>query len=480
MNTFEMHTASLLVGVLYVVLPLFTWVVLGAERNRAGALWCLGGLMMGSGAILVSVFSGTPHTFLSLALVVLFYTIGFAMRVQSLQLDRGQAFSTPAIVTVVAVVWLGFEYLRQGLGLYVPRAIYASLIFVTGSMLLARYARTIARTEGSKAAGWIALAYTAVAASYGVRIAHLLNGDWHATQGNITSEGVASALVAVTMLLSAVIGHFGYVGLALERAQRRAVRLAEERTRQEVTQQLGQQIALLERRQSLGQLSASMAHELNQPLTAILTNAQLARRGLQSGRIPPEDVSALLGKIEFNTQRAAQILERVRNFMRTKAADQEVLDLHKVVQDVIELTDSDARAQGIRIDIGLVQGPVCVHCDALQLSQVLLNLLRNAMDSMVGLPDRRVRIECLAIHDRAVVTVRDWGTGLRAGDEKQVETPFFSTKPQGLGMGLAISRTIARNHGGVLTLSNVPPGSGPGALATLDLPLVGAAPGLQP
>lgn len=472
MTGFEMHTATLLVGVLYVVLPAFTWVVLGAERNRAGALWCLGGLAMGGSAVLVSTFTGTPYDFLSLSLVVLLNILSFAARLQSLRMEIGKPFPALPLVVSVLVCWLVFEFLMRVVGLYVPRAIYASLIFVFGSLLLARHAQIVDQKESSKAARWIALAYVGVALVYVMRILHLLRQDWSLTQGNITSDGIASVAVAVVMLLAAVIGHFGYLGLALERAQRKAVRYAEEQARQEVTQQLGQQIAVLERRQSLGQLAASIGHELNQPLTAILTNAQLARRGMQSGRIPPEGVQELLGKIEYNTQRASKILERIRNFMRSKDGEQTIFDLHKVVQDVIELMEGDVRSKDVRIEIGLVQGPVRIRGDALQVSQVLLNLLRNAMDSMALQPDRRVRIECQARNDRAVLTVRDWGPGLRTEDQKMVGSPFFSTKSQGLGMGLAISRTIARNHGGTLTLSNVPENQGPGAVATLDLPLV--------
>lgn len=472
MSGFEMHTATLLVGLLYLALPIFTWIVLGAGRNLAAALWCVGGLAMGIATVLVSGFSGSQYIALSLSLPVFLYTVSFLAANQALRMDLGKPYSYRALLLALLVSTVVFEMLLRGLGLYVPRAIYVSLIFGVGSVSLMLHARQIGMVEKSLTTRWIALAYFGATVAFVLRIIYLSRQDISRVEGYVVSEGPASVAVAVMMLLASVIGHFGYVGLVLERTQRRAIDIARDQARLEVSQQLGDQIAVLERRHSLGELTASIGHELNQPLTAVLTNTQLAIRGLQAGRINTDIALELLGKIEFNTQRASRILERIRDLMRSGESRQEVVDLHRIIQDVVELLEGDVRVRGVHIEIGLVQGPVLVRGDPLQLSQVLLNLMRNAIDSVSLQHERRIRIECQQRQDRAVLAVRDWGRGLSTAQQEQVGSPFFTTKPQGLGMGLAISRTIARNHGGTLTVSNAQDGKGTGAQAVLDLPLV--------
>lgn len=343
MNMFNMQTALLLVGVLYIVMPVFTWIVLGEERNRAASWWCLGGLTMGVAGLLVSAFSAGGKPTLALSLPILLNTLSLAVRVQALRMEQGLPTAWWRMVVVVLSSTLVFEYLHRVWGLYVPRAMYGSLVFVVGGALIGLHAARIARKEGVTMARWLAWAYSAVALAFAFRMLYLSRQDFSLVQGNLTTEGPASILAALVLLLSSVVGHIGYVGLYLERAHRRALLYAEDQARQEVTQQLGAQIAVLERRQSLGELAASIAHELKQPLTAILANAQLAKRGLQSQRMDGDGVQQLLGKIEYNTERASKILERIRNFMRTPSARRDRVDLHEVCKDVLELLEGDLR-----------------------------------------------------------------------------------------------------------------------------------------
>ena len=471
MGAFEMHTASLLVGVLYIVMPTFAWLVLGEARNRAAALWCIGGLALGIATILVSAFSGSAHRTLALTLPSFLWVVSYVLRVQALRLDMGNPHSRKSIVMFLAVFALIYEYLLRVVDLYVPRAMFASFAFLAGSAALMWHAIQIAKLEKSKMAYWIALAYGSVALAFALRMLHLTQQDYSRVVGSVVADGTASVVIAIVMLLASVIGHFGYVGLVLERSQRKTIHNAEERIRAEVSQRLGAQIAVLERRNSLGQMAASIGHELNQPLTAILSNAQLAKRGLQSGRMGSETVQQLLDKVDYNTQRAAKILERIRDFMRATPPQHEPVDLHKLVQDVLALLEGDLRKQKVSIEIKSPQEPVLVYGDALQISQVLLNLLRNALDSMAEESERRLRILCAHSDGRGRLAVRDWGAGVSDAHQVQLGTPFFTTKPQGLGMGLAISQTIVRNHGGSLTLGNAQDGQGAGALAVLELPL---------
>ena len=471
MQTFDVATATLLVSVLYIVMPTITWFVLGDARNGAVKLWCAGGFASGIATLFISVFSGGTRPLLAVSIPAFLYFFSFIFRAQSLRMELGRPFLLHQLVPMLVGSTLVFEFLHRGIGLYAPRAIFASFVTSTFATLMSLYAMQIASAEQSKLARWIALAYGAVALAFLFRMAYLSQEDFSRTVGSSVTDGVASVIAATVLLLSSVIGHFGYVGLYLERSQRQSIFRANEQARADVSQELGAQMAALERRQSLGEFAASIGHELNQPLTAILTNTQLTKRGLQAGRLAPEAVLQLLDKIEYNTQRASSILERIRNFMRAGTAKCERVNLFEVLQSVLQMLQADLDAQHIKVELGGVNPSLWVMGDALEFSQVLLNVIKNAAESMSGLKVRRISIAFEVVQGKAHVRVRDTGQGLNEEQQAKAANPFFTTKRQGLGMGLAIAQGIMRRHRGSLKLTNADDGAGPGALVVLELPL---------
>lgn len=262
------------------------------------------------------------------------------------------------------------------------------------------------------------------------------------------------------------------MGLALDRYRRREIKAVESRVRDEETLRLGKQIAQLDRQRSLGELSASLGHELNQPLAAIQTNAQVAKRGLLKGSFAPEQLDGILDKIIYNTQRASQIIERIRDFIRPSESRCEPVDLNQVVFEVSGLIADEAKRREVTFVFSLAGQPILVMGDPIQFSQILLNVFRNAIDALMSVEKRQVTVVCSRQADRAVVTVRDSGPGFTPETLKQVGMPFFTTKPNGLGMGLSISRTIAVQHGGMLLFGNVDIEYGGGAQVTLNLPIL--------
>jgi C4-dicarboxylate-specific signal transduction histidine kinase len=218
-------------------------------------------------------------------------------------------------------------------------------------------------------------------------------------------------------------------------------------------------------------MAASIGHELNQPLTAILTNAQLVKRGLQTGRLTTDAALPFLEKIEYNTQRASGILERIRSFMRTGTVHRDQVNLHEVVNSVLQLMEADLASHSVGIELSAMDMPLYVSGDALELSQVTLNLMKNAVESMSGTSERSIQIGLDMVDGNARIRVRDSGPGLNEEQNAKAGTPFFTTKQQGLGMGLAISRSIVRKHGGALTLTNADDGGCSGALAMVALPM---------
>jgi two-component system sensor kinase FixL len=244
------------------------------------------------------------------------------------------------------------------------------------------------------------------------------------------------------------------------------VREAEIHRHERETGQQRDQLAHLARVASLGELSASLAHELNQPLTAILSNAQAGLRMLQQGG-NDEEVRAALQDIVEDDRRASEVIRRLRGMLIKEQAELRELDVNELVREVLRLYRSDLLNRRITLELALAPGLPPVRGDRVQLQQVLLNLLINAADAMTGLERRTLFIDTGRHEDAVRVKVRDTGAGIADGDLERVFEPFVSTKPTGLGLGLAVCRTIVDVHRGRLWAERNPGG---GASFQLELP----------
>jgi two-component system sensor kinase FixL len=201
----------------------------------------------------------------------------------------------------------------------------------------------------------------------------------------------------------------------------------------------------------MGELTASLAHELNQPLTAILANAQAARRFLAAPAPDLDELRAIVADIVDDDRRAGQIIHRLRDMLVKREAELSPLDLNALIEEVVKLLGSDLLIHHVEVVTDLAPDLPLVVGDRVQLQQVVLNLLMNAIDAMGGNgpADRMVvlRTERLeGVH----VSVRDSGHGLDPGTEGLVFQPFYTTKAGGMGMGLPVSRSIVEAHGGVM------------------------------
>jgi two-component system sensor kinase FixL len=235
-----------------------------------------------------------------------------------------------------------------------------------------------------------------------------------------------------------------------------------------------QELAHVTRISTLGELAASLAHELNQPLTAILSNAQAAQRFLAAEPANLEEISEILQDIVQDNSRASEIIRRMRALVKKEQLAFASLDLATLIRDVVALIHSDAILHGIRVllELNLYLPPV--WGDKVQLQQVVLNLLLNAFDAMQDCPANQhevvVRAELDGVH-MTKVAVRDCGTGLTGDKLDRIFLPFYTTKRDGLGMGLSISRSIIEAHGGHLWAENNPDR---GATFCFTLPVVAA------
>ena len=210
----------------------------------------------------------------------------------------------------------------------------------------------------------------------------------------------------------------------------------------------------------MGELAASLAHELNQPLTGIVTNAQAGQLFLDRGRWNAAVFREILQDIADDGKRAGEVIRSMRNMVKKGQLAWEILDLNDVVTKATRLANPDAVARGCRISVSLEANLPKIRGARIQLKQVLLNLIVNAFDAMQDIsPSQRVVMLSTASDGEAGVrvSVRDFGVGLPAEKDKIFEQ-FFSTKRDGLGMGLVIARSIIEAQGGRLFADNAEDG----------------------
>ena len=236
-------------------------------------------------------------------------------------------------------------------------------------------------------------------------------------------------------------------------------------------QQLRQDLAHASRIATIGQLTTSLAHELNQPLTAILSNAQAAQRFLAVDPVDLEEVREILKDIVDDDKRAGEVIHRLRNLLKKGNPEFKALDLNETVGEVARLVSSDALVRGVSIRLTLAPGLPPVRGDRVPLQQVILNLVLNGMDAMrESSPQDRVLVLRTARERPTVVrvAVRDSGVGVGEGNREDMFQAFYTTKADGMGMGLAIARSIVEAHGGRLEAHSNADG---GATFSFTLPI---------
>jgi PAS domain S-box-containing protein len=220
------------------------------------------------------------------------------------------------------------------------------------------------------------------------------------------------------------------------------------------------EMAHLSRVTTVGELSGSLAHELNRPLGAILSNAQAAQRMLANGGIDVAEFREILDDIVSENKHAAEVIRRLRLWLQKGEVQQHSLRINKVVRDVLKLIRTDLISQNVSVDTELARNLPTITGDPVQLQQVLVNLVVNACDEVADCdtPDRRLRIRTGLENGggAVIVSVTDRGGGIQEKEVEQMFEPFFTTKAKGMGLGLSVCRTIIAAHRGKLWATNNP------------------------
>lgn len=232
--------------------------------------------------------------------------------------------------------------------------------------------------------------------------------------------------------------------------------IEEQRRAQQSLMNAQDDLTRLSRTLSMAEMAASIAHELNQPLTAVVTHAYACREWLQSDPANLQKASATAEKIVQESTRASAVVKHVRALFRKEAQEREPVDINHLIRELARLLREEAIRRGVSIRLDLAKHLPLAEVDSVQIQQVLLNLTANAMDAMMQTPGPReltIRSE-KQNEGEILVSVEDSGPGIAPDIATKIFEPFFSTKPQGTGMGLAICRSIVEDHDGHLWVSN--------------------------
>jgi C4-dicarboxylate-specific signal transduction histidine kinase len=254
----------------------------------------------------------------------------------------------------------------------------------------------------------------------------------------------------------------GYIGSCIDITARKQAELDH--------QLQSMELARVGRVTLMGELAASLAHEMNNPIGAMVTNASAAQRLLASGQLETNELKELLADIVTDGHRAREVIDGIRNMVRKSASTRSVIRVTEIIHDLLRIVRADALSRKIVMTTEIDSSDGCVMADRVQLLQVLLNLTMNAFEAMsvVRSDARRLVLRAGRNGDgQVIVSVCDSGPGFPEGLVEQLFEPFFSTKAEGTGMGLAIARSIVEAHGGTLSGENRQNG---GACFTVRLP----------
>ncbi len=466
---FDNQTLLLLTALLFLLLPALVWWGTYGARSEAVRWWCFGSALAGTGILLIGFRPWLP-VWATYHLANTCMVMSLIFWAQSLRMSLARPWTRLQILAWAVGVLLFYTYIFEAVDANL-RGMLVRVALGVLALNTAVLAATLARRLRSHNAAAIALTYFLLGFVLLLQSVLLAGGSYNPSPFSNTWD--ASILATVTLATSAV-GHFCYAGMILDQNIQAQMQAVQAKLATEETAGLDDQLLSLDRQRRMVMLTGSLAHELDQPLTAAMTQIQVAQRHLQKDPVDGVKVTELLNKTIESVLRAGKILDRIRSTEQSQAMKIQRFDLRAALKAAIELLDAEWRRKRVEVNLQVDDQPLWFDGDEVSVVQVLANLLRNATQAVKSRSARRLDIACLASPEGVQVRVRDSGPGLSSAVLEKWGEAFLSTNRQGLGLGLAISRDIVKQHKGKLELANHPDG---GAEAVLTLPFANDAGG---
>ncbi len=483
----HVQTAIFMICLVYLLLHAAVWFALSEQRNTLLRLWCAGGIVSGIAVVFLSLRG--------LVSEILFVYVG------QLMMMLGNASRCIALRMYLPVPVRGAAILHLSIGFVFYLAISAGYTLgVSEKSLEILYHSYYSITcLDYFAVGWM-LRHSVTPGSLGPRVLMLggavLTGSigFKATMvilglgaTDIYAAGIDQYVLIAGQFIAITLVNIGFLRIFLDRREQqtllteRSLAAAEERAsllsqhkaelqdllveREEIIRQL----TLSNKTAGMGALVASLAHELNQPLCAIRLNTQLVERKLESHDTDLDETRRYLDSIIADNKRAANIITKLRNLFENRQSESGPVDFDNLVRDTLLLVEARARSENVALRIGL-GSDVVLNGDQTQLQQVLLNLFNNALDALgsVAQADKYIEVRTDVRSGRLQLIVEDNGPGIPAPLQPSVFDLFKTTKADGMGVGLWLSKTVVNAHRGDLRFNSV---TGRGTRFEVDLPL---------
>ena len=450
---------------MHLMMPVVVWLALRAQKNQSVKLWVVGGEIFGLGLLSMSLRGHTPDWLSHEASNFCLY-FGYMLRIQSLKTELHDEMKWSRLVLITVVMCLGYVIGRQVFPHPRGHFIWSAVIIAMQCLWISHLSRRIALRDQLHAPIWLANAYLPLAVLLLVRAAQVA---FDTAQAGLLVDDFIPMAIALTGIFSAVMGNTSFLGMFAERSSKRQLQHAQDQARREESARLGRQIAQLDRQRGMGMLAASLAHELSQPLTNISLMTDLIRLVCQRKGVTDAGVLQHLDAIHDNVKNAVEVMQRARSFITPQDLEHQNVVLQDVVQRAIRLMTDWFRTEHVQLHVSVPEYPIAISGDPVQIAQILVNLLRNAVQSTAGQASRQVTLSLSSEGVLAILEVKDNGPGFRTEVLETTTGTFFTTKSDGLGVGLSISRHIAELHDGSIALSNATEG---GASVSLRLPMV--------
>lgn len=460
----DQQTTILLAGLTAAVLPLLMgWLAPAGEPHPGSRWWYLGNLAAAAGLLLLGLRAWLP-IWLGNHVANTCLLISLMLWAQSLRTDLGRGWAAAHVgwACLVALAYYSATYALMSIPM---RITLNRIVMGTQALYIAHLAWQLARQHASPNARAMAVCYALLTLGLWGTVVMVLNAHLSFDERGVLQ--IIPGSPALPALVTTCVSSFCYLGTMLERSVRLKAQALQARILSDERARLDTQLQDLDRKRRLVLAAGSLAHELNQPLTGALTRVQLAERVLEQADPDIQELDELLRKAQASLWRTSDILSRIRSAARAQELPLAELDLRDVVRTAHDLVRAECAQLGVRLQLVLPSQALPCLGDEVLLSQVLVNLLRNAAQAPRSSPLPSIELRASTLGQAVSVSVQDNGQGVPASVLARWGELFVGSREEGLGLGLAICRAIVHQHGGQLTLENPREG---GARATLLLP----------